>query len=141
MMFSLYLQEKIIWEEIKNMKLKNNLESPNENGDLIITTETTKNVSKNECSDILKLKRKEYNKQYLREYRKTHKEYYKKYFENYINVHKTELKEYNIDYRVKNKKILQEKSEEYYQQNKTRQQLFAKDMYVFCFFIFNTTRQ
>ena len=102
------------------MILNNNSKKLNESGDEITTIETTTSVNENECGDISKLKRKEYNKKYLREYRKTHKEYYKQYFKNYGKNNCEKLKKYRHNYHKENINDIHNKKCEYYQQNKSR---------------------
>jgi len=79
----------------------NNLELPNENGDGIITTATTKNANENECEDIGKLKNR-------------------KYFRNYAEKHKDVLKQYRHNYNKQNKDRIHKQKRSYYQQNKKR---------------------
>jgi len=94
------------------MKQKNNLETPNENGDVTITPEIEKNVVKKECSTILTTKEKrakyhqknkEKNNIRCREYRKNNKEYFIKYRLKNKEENKEENKEKNKIYREKTK--------------------------------------
>jgi len=93
------------------INMKQNLDG-NESGII----ETDKNVEKIECDDILKLKRKEYNKKYRSQHRETAIQYSRNYYKN----NKSKLLEYTKEYRNKNKSLLRVKRKEYYLENKKR---------------------
>ena len=76
------------------MRPKKNSEPLNENGDSIITIETTRDVNKSECGGISKWKDPEFVRKYLAEYREKHKRKARKYHREYGRLHADELKSY-----------------------------------------------
>lgn len=96
------------------MKLKNNCEKPNVNGVGIIIKEIEQPVSVKECNTILRLSKKEYQKQY----RQRNKEKNKLYFKNYYRNNKEKLVSYYNQYREHHKDELSCKKKKYYRVNR-----------------------
>lgn len=102
------------------MKPKKNSEPLSGNGDSIITTETTKNVSERECDGISKWSDPEFVRQYMAEYRKKYKRKAQEYHREYGKTHRDELKQYRQKYHAENKERIHTQKRGYYQENKTR---------------------
>ena len=102
------------------MKPKQNSKPPNENGDLTITTETTKNVNENECEGISKWSDPEFVREYNRKYRQKHNAKLKEYNLEYRHTNLDRLKKYLHNYHKENTGRIHTQKRGYYQQNKKR---------------------
>lgn len=92
----------------------------NLNGNVSGIIEIEKNVKQNECDDIGKLKRSEYNKEYQKTYRIKKKDELAEYHKNYWITNKQKLRDYYKEYRIQNELELTTKSKKYYTKNKKK---------------------